>query len=77
MVTGVLCQDWAGRLWDVLTVPRFATLRRSDGRSEVRFGVHVRRDNHDRAPPLVRLRAVCAITIEAVARAAPSQDSPL
>jgi hypothetical protein len=26
---------------------------------EVRFGVHVRNDNRDRTPPLVRLKAVC------------------
>jgi hypothetical protein len=25
----------------------------------VRFGVHVRNDNRDRTPPLVRVRAVC------------------
>jgi hypothetical protein len=25
----------------------------------VRFGVHVRDDNRDRTPPLVRLKAVC------------------
>jgi hypothetical protein len=26
---------------------------------EVRFGVHVRNDNRDRTPPLVRLKALC------------------
>jgi hypothetical protein len=25
----------------------------------VRFGVHVRNDNRERTPPLVRLKAVC------------------
>jgi hypothetical protein len=32
--------------------------RRSDG-AEVRFGVHVRNDNREGTPPLVRLKAVC------------------
>jgi hypothetical protein len=27
--------------------------------SEVRFGVHVRNDNSESTPPLVRLKAVC------------------
>jgi hypothetical protein len=43
---GVVCQDEAGRLWDLLTMLRFA-VRGSNG-SEVRFGVHVRNDNRDR-----------------------------
>jgi hypothetical protein len=55
---GVLCQDEAGRLWDVLTVLRF-TIRRGGVDREVRFGVHVRNDNRERTPPLVRLKAVC------------------
>jgi hypothetical protein len=33
---------------------------RSNG-SEVRFGVHVRNDNREGPPPLVRLRAVCGL----------------
>jgi hypothetical protein len=32
--------------------------RQSDGAREVRIGVHVRNDNRDRPPPLVRLRAL-------------------
>jgi hypothetical protein len=55
----VLCQDEAGRLWDVLFLLRFA-IRGSDGDArEVRFGVHARNDNRRRTPPLVRLKAVC------------------
>jgi hypothetical protein len=54
---GVLCQDEAGRLWDVLTMLRFA-IRGQDG-PEVRFGVHVRNDNREGTPPLVRLKALC------------------
>jgi hypothetical protein len=55
---GVECQDEAGRLWDVLFLLHLA-IGRSDGGPEVRFGVHVRDDNRERTPPLVRLRAVC------------------
>ncbi len=32
---------------------------RSYGGPEVRFGVHVRDDNREGTPPLVRLKAVC------------------
>ena len=35
---------------------------RNDGGADkhvVRFGIHVRNDNRDRMPPLVRLKAVC------------------
>jgi hypothetical protein len=56
---GVLCQDEAGRLWDVLTMLRFAIRGSSPGAQEVRFGVHVRNDNRDSTPPLVRLKALC------------------
>jgi hypothetical protein len=34
-------------------------IARSNGGPEVGFGVHVRNDNRDRTPPLVRLKAVC------------------
>ena len=54
---GVACQDEAGRLWDVVWMLRLA-IGRSAG-SEVRFGVHVRNDNRERTPPLVRLKALC------------------
>jgi hypothetical protein len=52
----VAYQDEAGRLWDVLTMLRFA-IRRGGAGPEVRFGV--RGDNRDRTPPLVRLKAIC------------------
>jgi hypothetical protein len=55
---GVECQDEAGRLWDVLWLLRLA-IGRSDGGPEVRFGVHVRNDNREGTPLLVRLKAVC------------------
>ena len=54
---GVLCQDEAGRLWDVLWMLRLA-IGRSDGGPDVPFAVHVRNDNRERTPPLVRLKAV-------------------
>jgi hypothetical protein len=53
---GVICQDEAGRLWDVLWQLRVAIGRSADG-AVVRFGVHVRNDNRERTPPLVRLKA--------------------
>ena len=42
---GVLCQDEAGRLWDVLTMLRFAIRASKERVSELRFAVHVRNDN--------------------------------
>jgi hypothetical protein len=55
---GVLCQDEAGRLWDVVWLLACA-LRRGGSGAEVRFAVHVRNDNRERTPPLVRLLALC------------------
>ena len=37
----VLCQDEAGRLWDVLTMLRLTARGQSGGAWVVRFGVHV------------------------------------
>jgi hypothetical protein len=54
---GVHCQDEAGRLWDVLFLLR-AAIGVSDGELEVRYGVHVRNDNRERTPRLVRLKAL-------------------
>jgi hypothetical protein len=33
--------------------------RRGGSGPKVRFGVHVRNDNRERTPPLVRLKATC------------------
>ena len=55
---GVACQDEAGRLWDVLFMLRCAAAR-SDGGRVLLFELHVRNDNRDGTPPLVRLKAVC------------------
>jgi hypothetical protein len=55
---GVVCQDESGRLWDVLSLLRFA-IRTGNGGAEVRYAVHVRQDNRTGMPPLVHLKAVC------------------
>ena len=56
---GVWCQDETGRLWDVLTMLRFTIRGQNGGAAAVRFAVHVRNDNRERTPPLVRLKALC------------------
>jgi hypothetical protein len=55
---GVVRQDEKGRLWDVLWMLRCAIGRGGSG-SEISFGVHVRNDNREDTPPLVRLKAAC------------------
>src|SRR6516164_7375676 len=44
--------------WNAFHWPTTHTLRRSSIACGVRFGVHVCSDNRERAPPLLRLRAV-------------------
>jgi hypothetical protein len=55
---GVLGQDEAGRLWDVLWMLACA-MRGAGNGAEIRFALPVRSDNRKRTPPLVRLKAVC------------------
>ncbi len=55
---GLTCQDETGRLWDVLMMLRHA-IATSDGGDRVDFAVHVRNDNRDGTPPLVKLYALC------------------
>src|SRR5438270_13878847 len=43
---GVVCQDEAGRLWDVLWLLRMA-IGRGDGGRVVPFALHVRNDNRE------------------------------
>jgi hypothetical protein len=50
-------QDEAGRLWDVLTMTRFAILRSRPGCDRLPVALYVRNDN--RRPRLVRLTAAC------------------
>jgi hypothetical protein len=53
----VEAQDEAGRLWDILNLPRFAILRARPGVDRLPFALYVRNDN-DR-PRLVKLVAAC------------------
>lgn len=53
---GVETQDEKGRLWDILSMFRFAAMQAVSG-SELRFKVAVRNDNF--APILVTLKAIC------------------
>ncbi len=55
---GVRMQDEMGRLWDILSMARFAIQRSRQGGDRLVFGVHVRNDNRDRTPPLRQLRLV-------------------
>jgi hypothetical protein len=56
---GVIAQDEAGRLWDVLWMCRFGVNQGRGDESEILFQLHVRNDNRERTPPLVTLKAVC------------------
>jgi hypothetical protein len=57
--SGIQCQEESARLWDVLTMLHVAIRRSSGAVSELFFGVHVRNDNREGIPPLVRLKALC------------------
>ena len=53
----VTCQDEAGRLWDIVSMLRFAIKSgRSDG-DRIEYSLNVRNDN--RRPKLVKLVAFC------------------
>jgi hypothetical protein len=54
---GVVCQDEAGRLWDVMWMLRLAICQ-GEG-VVILFALHVRNDNREGTPPLVRLKALC------------------
>ena len=56
---GVIGQDEAGRLWDVLHMLRFAIRRDVSGGSELLYQLHVRNDNAEAELPLVTLKAGC------------------
>ena len=56
---GVAGQDETGRLWDVLNMLRFAIASQQKDSERVDFAVHVRKDNSEGFPPLVRLYALC------------------
>jgi hypothetical protein len=63
---GVRCQDEAGRLWDVVWLFRWAIRGSNDGARELLFAVHVRNDNRERTPPLVRFKAVCGFELHKI-----------
>lgn len=54
----VRLQDESGRLWDVVFMLSDA-IRRSRSTDLIVYQLHVRNDNRDRTPPLVKLKAVC------------------
>ncbi len=56
---GVHCQDWHGRLFDLLFMMRGAMLSAEDGSSTIFFKLRVRNDNKPGIPPLVTLKAHC------------------
>jgi hypothetical protein len=58
---GLVCQDEAGRLWDVLWLLRCAVRGQCGSGPEVRFAVHVRNTNRAGTPPLVPLRGLCHV----------------
>jgi len=56
---GVIGQDIAGRLLDVLYMLRIAIQRTGPGSDIVFIKLHVRNDNREETPPLVSLKAIC------------------
>ena len=54
---GVTGQDEAGRLWDIITMTRFAMLRSRPGCDRLAVALYIRNDN--RRARLVRLTAAC------------------
>jgi hypothetical protein len=54
---GVQGQDERGRLWDVLSMLRFAILKSRPGQDRLSFALYVRNDNL--RPRLVKLLAAC------------------
>ena len=56
---GVDCQDEAGRLWDILWMCWYGISCEKCPGAAIFFWLHVRNDNREGEPPLVRLKAVC------------------
>jgi len=54
---GVIGQDEAGRLWDILWMLRCAISNKRKACDEINYSLHVRNDN--RNPKLVNLKALC------------------
>ena len=51
-------QDEAGRLWDILSMLRFAIRKTAQGQTRLPFALYVRNDNH--RAKLVKLIATCS-----------------
>lgn len=58
---GVILQDEAGRLWDILWMLFCAIKRiRYSGKTDlIYYKLHVRNDNRERTPPLITLKSIC------------------
>lgn len=56
---GVIGQDVAGRLWDLLYMLRIVIQRSGQHTDTALMELHVRNDNRQGEPPLVSLKAVC------------------
>ena len=54
---GVLAQDEAGRLWDIVHMTAVAVRQADTGKGEVPVKLHVRNSNRRGTPPLVTLKA--------------------
>jgi hypothetical protein len=53
----VSCQDEAGRIWDLISMLRFAIQGSRNGCARIAYSLYVRNDN--RRPRLVKLVAAC------------------
>jgi hypothetical protein len=54
---GVTGQDEAGRLWDIVSMLRFAIRKAQTGQARLPFALYVRNDN--KSPRLIKLVAMC------------------
>ena len=54
---GVIAQDEAGRLWDLVWMLRFAVRKSQPRQNRLPFALYVRNDN--RKPRLIKLIATC------------------
>lgn len=55
----VACQDWHGRLYDLLFMMKAAIRGAEPGSNTIHFGLRVRNDNSLGLPPIVRLKSHC------------------
>ena len=55
----VTCQDEAGRLWDIVSMLRFAIKSGRSNGDRIEYSLYVRVRNDNRRPKLVKLVAMC------------------